>query len=1206
MYSGRIERSEVMSMQRSNRRMVEEELEPEVDLYQINLGSKDKNRLREDIVFSHAIDSTIADNNDDKDIELFQGATIIGKGEQAHNGDNIEYIKILNTNPNTNTSTICFIRLINNAFHYYKDQESLTSRSNCIKLNATKHRVAFGQLLRFYEEIDFVAIRKETLSDETFKTINEIECRNDLSNFSGFIAEPVRNGDEVVLASDLFCDGTYVKRKSKYMEGKEVNFLNIRSEDGTQNISIRISPIGDPIHSYSIEYSNNGVSFKKFNNNDQTIKMLYKYQLTIDKASASAYRRIDIPRQVNIITRPSQEAASEIKPYIKKSFWQRLSKLEKITMALMVLIAISAISATAFAFFIPSFAGAIVTLLSVGFISSTVAAFAPLLILIPIIFITYSLYYRHKDSSDDSANNRANKHILNRLGLSSGAVTVLGLILLHALFPEALIIAAIVGFSITASSLLASWLLKKEDINTPRNVIENANKNISKIKNNILTVVNLLSFMSVITYGVGIIFSVAIITNPIFFIAGITIFVITFMLRNLLRNQDFKTQLSNILASVENLGDITTTEGVLISEEDQKKAYHAYREYLSNKYDNRFFQLAFSFMIGGGIATLALTLSFPLGMLIPISLPILGLLMVVFSLLNYSRMTKQCQIARKPLDYLQDELRKEQMAEIETIKTKYATISQGLNIFIAADIVAIVLFSTVFSITVAIPLILLASLAILLILNIWLKYKEYNLVSEKTKGLWTTSSKTESNQVNLYSLTNSPNLEHRLEEKEFSSELLDLEPFKDHAGPIFDMNSPYANLIANNRRISMLYDARKNRVLFSTPEIDDFVRDMQGNPVNNSADLNNINIEINGEIKLLDLTAPSLEERAMYHLRPNYLLLIDGKKILGFVNKDTNQYMIYKNPVPRISNMIKLMEKKYSHRWVRAQKDFDRDYIVPKLKAERDFTKFMIGKMSSGDETQKYRDLYKSVMDLYFKFLTEIDNHMYTTDTRHYFTGEDELEPLEIAHANFKRDVSKLIELDREGREHTLELAERTFQYFDNYQQPWLTKGHLNIAAPLPENTEFKELQKDVSEPIKDNSREKYILALDKKKSDIKSIVAQPLIAIPDLPANKLYPHSFMEDKAEYLIKIRKEIIAATVGMNKAEQEIIQIIFLEIINSTYSEDHEDLLQKAKSRYAAVKKTYANYCSQMNECYQRNYTVEEIEERKWLELEITVN
>jgi hypothetical protein len=327
------------------------------------------------------------------------------------------------------------------------------------------------------------------------------------------------------------------------------------------------------------------------------------------------------------------------------------------------------------------------------------------------------------------------------------------------------------------------------------------------------------------------------------------------MLRNWQKNKDFEKQIRNISASISTLIDIAKKDEA-ISKFDQKKSYYDYKNYLCDNYDNRFFQMVFSFITGGGITAIALTISFPLGMFIPISLPILGLVMVVFSLLNYSRMTKQCQIARNPLDYLQDGYRKAQIKEIENIKIKYATISQGLNIFIATDIVAIILLSTVFSTPIAIPF-LLASLT-------YLEPKSNQNIYDEARD-----------QKRLQAVNN---------------DTLVSAEFTKYASSIFDINSPYADLIANNKRVQILYDAEKNRALFYTPDIDNFLRDDQGNPVNSNTTLNSIDIEIQDEIKSLDLTAPSLAESAIYEIKDS-LLLIDGDNIYGFIDKE-GQYTL--------------------------------------------------------------------------------------------------------------------------------------------------------------------------------------------------------------------------------------------------------------------------------------------------------------------------
>ncbi len=193
-----------------------------------------------------------------------------------------------------------------------------------IELSQTKHGSPFTQLLDFYLKIDFSSIQDNPqLSNNFFKTRDEVEYRNDISNFSGFIQEEIKNEGEVVLSQKLFCDGTYTKQNSEYLDVSGVNFLNIRSEDGQQNILIRISPIGNPADSYSIIYSTNKVNFTMFENNSMTIQSLYEYQSSIDKAIAAANKRIDIPRQANIFKRHSQELDSEIPTHIKTSFYAK-------------------------------------------------------------------------------------------------------------------------------------------------------------------------------------------------------------------------------------------------------------------------------------------------------------------------------------------------------------------------------------------------------------------------------------------------------------------------------------------------------------------------------------------------------------------------------------------------------------------------------------------------------------------------------------------------------------------------------------------------------------------------------------------------------------------------------------------------------------------------------------------------------------------
>jgi hypothetical protein len=253
--------------------------------------------------------------------------------------------------------------------------------------------------------------------------------------------------------------------------------------------------------------------------------------------------------------------------------------------------------------------------------------------------------------------------------------------------------------------------------------------------------------------------------------------------------------------------------------------------------------------------------------------------------------------------------------------------------------------------------------------------------------------------------------------------------------------------------------------------------------------------------------------------------------------------------------------------------------------------------MSLEEHQQNYQKLYRSVMKIYFTFLTAIDTHMYTKNHRHLFKED---KPLANARDEFSSAAAELHTdifnaEDLEYNSHITALADKTFGYFDNYDKAWLTKGELNIELEKPEIIgEIKNLKENVSEPIKDNSREKYILALDKKRSEIRSIVSQPFMSIPELPENNIYPHQFMGDKAENLHTIKKEIISATVGMNKTEQEILEIIFSELINSTSTQEYDELLPKAKSQYAAVKEAYAKYCGLIRECYQSNGSIEEIQ------------
>jgi hypothetical protein len=61
--------------------MFEEESEA-IKYIKYNLGYKDRNRIKEDIVFSCMNDRKISSSNDSKDIKLFQGATIMGVVEK--------------------------------------------------------------------------------------------------------------------------------------------------------------------------------------------------------------------------------------------------------------------------------------------------------------------------------------------------------------------------------------------------------------------------------------------------------------------------------------------------------------------------------------------------------------------------------------------------------------------------------------------------------------------------------------------------------------------------------------------------------------------------------------------------------------------------------------------------------------------------------------------------------------------------------------------------------------------------------------------------------------------------------------------------------------------------------------------------------------------------------------------------------------------